>query len=147
MNKHEFETLTGLQVGADEYEAIEKVYTATEDDKHKFCQMWKDATPDSRGYMMSMAIEHEKVIEKHKAEEEKTRKFIGELSKEKNKVINGLLNAMLDSVNKMSDPELREVCIKHMGKAEYLRRMLDRGYNFWEDDKVMLSNILQEYID
>lgn len=33
MNKHEFETLTGLQVGADEYEAIEKVYTATEDDK------------------------------------------------------------------------------------------------------------------
>jgi hypothetical protein len=34
-----------------------------------------------------------------------------------------------------------------MGKAEYLRRMLDKGYNFWEDDRVMLSNILQEYID
>lgn len=147
MTQQEFQQLTGLQVEAQEYRRIEEVYMSTQEEKQEFCQMWKDATEASRKYMLKMAEIKNAQAESHRQYTEKQANAHQQIIAEKDAKIEALLDAAFESTQSMSDPKLRKVCIEHMGKAEYLRRMLDKGYDFWEEDKQMLSDILQEYID
>lgn len=143
MTQQKFQQLTGLQVEAQEYRRIEEVYMSTQEEKQEFCQMWKDATEASRKYMLKMA----ETINDQAKYTKKQANAHQQIVAEREATIEELLDAAFESTQSMSDPKLRKVCIEHMGKAEYLRKMLDKGYDFWEEDKQMLSDILQEYID
>ena len=128
MTQQEFQELTGLEVSPEQFGDIHDAYMSIPDGKHDFCQMWKNATEESRRVMILL-----------------TRSIKGGDNtinniNAKNKA---LLDAMFESVHRFSDPELRNVCIEHMGKREYLLKMLDKGYRFWDDDKEMLRNILE----
>lgn len=135
MLQSEFESRVGFIVTPGDYEMIEKVYLATNEDKDAFCDMWKNASVKSRKYMLSMVA---------KQEEES-----GHIERRYNNLcqdMEEMLDLMFERAHKMSDPELRKACIKRMGRSGYIKRTLEKGYSLWEEDKKELVTILSNVI-
>ena len=133
MTQKEFETRIGREVSSSKYEAIEKVYMQTEMDKDEFCEMWKEATPSSRAYMI-------KTAEIHQNREHRLMSEIKGAAKTKE----SLLDIMFESAQVMGDEKLRETCIKHMGEKAYLIKLLESGHSFWELDHKLLIEVLSK---
>ena len=133
MTQKEFEALVGYEVSPNEYELIEKVYYLLDTDKQDFCIMWKSASQEARNSMEAMALKVENSYAKKQH-------LIDKLVYDKNH----LAEEVFEAVHRTSDLKLREVCINYFGRAGYIRMMLSRGYNLWEDDKTMLLKLLSE---
>ena len=127
MTQKEFETLTGKEVTAEEYQNIEAVYMADKDmDKVAFCEMWVNTPKAAQKMMIEMAVNEQRV-----------KYNVQSLLNEKKH----LLDVMFGSVQRMSDPELRKECIKQMGAKEYCKKLLKGGLKLWEDDKQLMIEI------
>lgn len=131
MTQKEFETLTGKEVTAEEYQNIEAVYMADKGmDKVAFCEMWVNTPKAAQKMMIEMAVNEQRVKNDAKV-------AVQSLLNEKKH----LLDVMFESVQRMSDPELRKECIKQMGAKEYCKKLLEGGYKLWEDDKQLMIEI------
>ena len=121
MTQQEFIERTGLNVNAETYASIETVYMNTDLDKDAFCKAWKS----------NRSLLHEV--------ETKTI-LVRELYEQQQRMVDFLII----QAEKWSASDLREKAIQMIGGKEYLRIKLEKGYNFWEADKQMLSEILSE---
>ena len=50
---------------------------------------------------------------------------------------------LIEQAEKWSASDLREKAIRMIGEREYLRRKIERGFNLWEVDKVLLVELLK----
>lgn len=121
MTQKEFEERTGKPVTAEVYANIEKVYMNTNLDKDAFCNAYKKAP---------------QVL----SELEKQTVLVRELFEERRM----MANFLIEQAQKWSASDLREKAIRMIGEKEYLRRKLEKGYEFWDIDKKMLNEILLE---
>lgn len=121
MTQKEFTEITGLNVNAETYESIEKVYMNTDLDKDAFCKAWKS----NRNLLHE--VETKTIL-------------VRELYEQRNQMVDFLIK----QAEKWSASDLRLKAIQMIGEKEYLRRKLERGYNLWEEDKKMLNEILLE---
>lgn len=132
MTQKEFETLVGYEVSSVEYQNIEMVYMADEDmDKRDFCNMWKNLSEPAQDMMIKMARDKNRTIADGRV-------AVQELLNEKRRI----LEVMFERTQKMSDPVLRQECIKQMGGKAYIKKLVEGGYSLWEDDKSLLIEIL-----
>lgn len=50
---------------------------------------------------------------------------------------------LIEQAEKWSASDLREKAIRMIGEREYLRWKIERGFNLWEADKVLLVELLK----
>lgn len=55
---------------------------------------------------------------------------------------NDMANFLIEQAEKWSASDLRDRAIEMVGKKEYLRRKIEKGFNLWEVDKEMLMEVL-----
>ena len=120
MTLKEFEERTGKPISAETYDAIEKMYMNTELDKDEFCKLYMKAP----GAL---------------AEIEKQTVLVRELFEEKK----CMADFLIEQAERWSASDLREKAIRMIGEREYLRRKIERGFNLWEVDKVLLVELLK----
>ena len=54
----------------------------------------------------------------------------------------GLADWLTEQAEKWAATDLRDKAIQILGAREYLRRKIKRGYNLWEVDKELLTELL-----
>lgn len=129
MTQQEFEQLTGTNVTSAEYLRIENVYMADlNQSKQEFCKMWVKTPKSAQEMMIDMTLDLQA-----------TKDDLLQLTKSNDE----LLDIMFERTQKMSDPELRKSCIKHMGEKVYIQKLLQGKYNLWEDDRDLIIQNLK----
>lgn len=81
----------------------------------------------------SANIEYERLLKKQCNE-------LDELRGQKNEMIDFLI----EQAEKWSASDLRQAAIEMIGKKEYLRRKMEKGFNLWELDKEILLEVLRD---
>lgn len=120
MTQKEFEERTGRSVTAEVYANIEKVYMNTNLDKDAFCKAYMKAP------QVLSELEKQTVLARKLFEEKKC-----------------MADFLIMQAEKWSASDLREKAIRMIGEREYLRRKIERGFNLWEADKVLLVELLK----
>lgn len=141
MTQQEFETRTGLNVSASEFDYIHRVYMAAGSlDKDAFCKEWKASHKAIRTSAILCAIVEENehnvgnigcLQQQFKCEKENFKAYSEHMA-----------DFLILQAEKWSAPDLREKAIKMVGTKEYIRRRLNFGFGLWEDDKKALTQIL-----
>ena len=142
MTQQEFETRTGLNVSASEFDFIHRVYMAAGAlGKDDFCKEWKASHKAIRTSAILCAIVEEN---------EHNVGYIGSLQsqlkreKENFKAYSEhMADFLILQAEKWSASDLREKAIKLVGIKEYLRRRIEFGFGLWADDKQALDEILR----
>lgn len=132
MLQAEFKNLTGLDITPEEYQEVENVYMSSDYSKEYFCNMWKNASEEARCWMIDMS----RMIIRNQAHMMKMAKQQREIE-----------DAMFESVQKFSDPDLRKVCIESMGKKNYIKKMINEERNLWEADRQMIVEMISDISD
>lgn len=57
---------------------------------------------------------------------------------------NDMVNFLIEQAEKWSAGDLRDRAIEMIGKKEYLRRKIEKGFNLWAVDKEMLMEVLAD---
>ena len=139
MTQKEFEDRTKLSVTADEFDAIDDMYMACGDniDKDKFCSLYM--TKDGRLTLMAeMAKQRKKADEALRVAKNEVRQAEEDMLKFQS----GLADWLTEQAEKWAATDLRDKAIQILGAREYLRRKIKRGYNLWEVDKELLTELL-----
>ena len=139
MTQKEFEDRTKLSVTADEFDAIDDMYMACGDniDKDKFCSLYM--TKDGRLTLMAeMAKQRKKADESLRVAKNEVRQAEEDMLKFQS----GLADWLTEQAEKWAATDLRDKAIQILGAREYLRRKIKRGYNLWEVDKELLTELL-----
>ena len=139
MTQKEFEDRTKLSVTADEFDAIDDMYMACGDniDKDKFCSLYM--TKDGRLTLMAeMAKQRKKADEALRVAKNEVRQAEEDMLKFQS----GLADWLTEQAEKWAATDLRDKAIQVLGAREYLRRKIKRGYNLWEVDKELLTELL-----
>lgn len=139
MLQKEFEERTRLSVTADEFDAINDIYMACGDlvDKDRFCDLYK--TKEGRHELMCyMAGEKKYADEALRLAKNDVRKAEERMQD----YVNELADWLIEQAEKYSAADLRSKAIKILGEREYLRRKIKGGFNLWEIDKELLTEIL-----
>lgn len=75
--------------------------------------------------------------------------FRGQLEERNNEIDdlheqkNSMADFLIEQSEKWSAGDLRDKVIEMVGKKEYLRRKIEKGFNLWEVDKEMLMEVLR----
>ena len=139
MTQKEFEDRTKLSVTADEFDAIDDMYMACGDniDKDKFCSLYM--TKDGRLTLMAeMAKQRKKADEALRVAKNEMRQAEEDMLKFQS----GLADWLTEQAEKWAATDLRDKAIQILGAREYLRRKIKRGYNLWDVDKELLTELL-----
>ena len=139
MTQKEFEDRTKLSVTADEFDAIDDMYMACGDniDKDKFCSLYM--TKEGRLTLMAeMAKQRKKADEALRVAKNEVRQAEEDMLKFQS----GLADWLTEQAEKWAATDLRDKAIQILGAREYLRRKIKRGYNLWEVDKELLTELL-----
>lgn len=120
MTQKEFEERTKKSVTAETYANIEKAYMNTDLDKDEFCNLYMKA-PSA-----ILEIERKTISVRKLCEEKKL-----------------MANFLIEQAEKWSAGDLREKAIEMIGKKEYLRRKIEKGFNLWDADKELLIELLK----
>ena len=139
MTQKEFEDRTKLSVTADEFDAIDDMYMACGDniDKDKFCSLYM--TKEGRLTLMAeMAKQRKKADEALRV----AKNDIRQAEEDMLKFQSGLADWLTEQAEKWAATDLRDKAIQILGAREYLRRKIKRGYNLWEVDKELLTELL-----
>ena len=120
MTQKEFEERTGKSVLAETYDVIEKMYMNTELDKDEFCKLYMKA-PGALAEIEKQTVLARKLFEEKKC----------------------MADFLIAQAEKWSASYLREKAIIMIGEREYLRRKIERKFNLWEADKVLLVELLK----
>ena len=139
MTQKEFEDRTKLSVTADEFDAIDDMYMACGDniDKDKFCSLYM--TKDGRLTLMAeMAKQRKKADEALRVAKNEVRQAEEDMLKFQS----GLADWLTEQAEKWAATDLRDKAIQILGAREYLRRKIKRGYNLWDVDKELLTELL-----
>ena len=139
MTQKEFEDRTKLSVTADEFDAIDDMYMACGDniDKDKFCSLYM--TKDGRLTLMAeMAKQRKKADEALRVAKNEVRQAEEDMLKFQS----GLADWLTEQAEKWAATDLRDKAIQILGAREYLRRKIKRGFNLWDVDKELLTELL-----
>ena len=139
MTQKEFEDRTKLSVTADEFDAIDDMYMACGDniDKDKFCSLYM--TKEGRLTLMAeMAKQRKKADEALRVAKNEVRQAEEDMLKFQS----GLADWLTEQAEKWAATDLRDKAIQILGAREYLRRKIKRGYNLWDVDKELLTELL-----
>ena len=139
MTQKEFEDRTKLSVTADEFDAIDDMYMACGDniDKDKFCSLYM--TKDGRLTLMAeMAKQRKKADEALRVAKNEVRQAEEDMLKFQS----GLADWLTEQAEKWAATDRRDKAIQILGAREYLRRKIKRGYNLWDVDKELLTELL-----
>ena len=139
MTQKEFEDRTKLSVTADEFDAIDDMYMACGDniDKDKFCSLYM--TKEGRLTLMAeMAKQRKKADEALRIAKNEVRQAEEDMLKFQS----GLADWLTEQAEKWAATDLRDKAIQILGAREYLRRKIKRGYNLWDVDKELLTELL-----
>lgn len=143
MTQQEFESRTGLNVSASDFDYINRVYMAAGPlDKDTFCDEWKDRHKNIRTseIVCSLVMENENQAE--------TIRLQGTQLQREQENFHAFSSHMVDflilQAHKWSATDLREKAIKLVGKREYLRRVIDMKLDFWKADLEALVEILKD---
>ena len=139
MTQKEFEDRTKLSVTADEFDAIDDMYMACGDniDKDKFCSLYM--TKEGRLTLMAeMAKQRKKADEALRVAKNEMRQAEEDMLKFQS----GLADWLTEQAEKWAATDLRDKAIQILGAREYLRRKIERGYNLWDVDKELLTELL-----
>lgn len=165
MNIHEFETLTGLSVSAEEYAKIEKIYlNAGELDKESFCKGWKQAKESSREVMEAISdnveskrvhinrldkkiealeadLDHERDIKELRvAELEEADTRIKELEAERDRLSSEKIKLAIALLNAGFDAQAIEI----LGHATIIGLKCGAGIELTEADKKFLADTFKD---
>ena len=139
MTQKEFEDRTKLSVTADEFDAIDDMYMACGDniDKDKFCSLYM--TKEGRLTLMAeMAKQRKKADEALRL----AKNDIRQAEEDMLKFQSGLADWLTEQAEKWAATDLRDKAIQILGAREYLRRKIKRGFNLWDVDKELLTELL-----
>ena len=141
MTQKEFETRFGQEVPAESFDYANRVYMAAGDiDKDKFCEEWKDQHLRNSDIVTALTMEVEKLN--------------GNL-KEKQNYLEGAINLQDELAHFIADmahlsfsgisngAELRKKAIAVLGKREYLKHFITRGYELEQFDRDAIVEILK----
>ena len=141
MTQQEFETRTGLNVSASDFDYINRVYMAAGSlDKDAFCSEWKTSHKAIRTseIVCTLVMENENQAETIRLQGKQLQR-----EQENFKAYNDhMADFLILQAEKWSASDLREKAIKMVGMKEYLRRRLNFGFGLWEEDKKALTEIL-----
>ena len=129
MTQQEFEERTGVKMTAQEYVAVENAYMAIGDDidKDQFCKIWSDKKQLAE-IMTSRAIEYQR-------QKEQAQKAL-------RKMENDLADFLLEQGQEYDDEVMSGKASELVGRAEVIRRKLDRGYILCNSDiKYIMTNL------
>lgn len=137
MTQNEFEQRTNMNVTAEEYQKIEKLYmSAGNIDKDTFCKEYKKVASSRIVTELHLQVRMlENQVESLKSDKK-------QMASDKDE----LIDFMIEQSEKYSSSELRQRAIELLGAKEYLRRKLERGYNLWELDRKLLVELLSNII-
>lgn len=140
MTQQEFETLTGLNVSASEFDYINRIYMATNFQKDKFCAEWKTSHKAIRtsDILCDMLMESEN----REATLNDTRKLYKAACDNAQRFNSDMADFLIEQYEVTGTTALREKAIKLIGKREYLRRKVEAGYVLTKEDRAALSEIL-----
>ena len=128
-----------MSVTADEFDAIDDMYMACGDniDKDKFCSLYM--TEEGRLTLMAeMAKQRKKADEALRVAKNEVRQAEEDMLKFQS----GLADWLTEQAEKWAATDLRDKAIQILGAREYLRRKIKRGYNLWDVDKELLTELL-----
>lgn len=134
MLQSEFEKLTGIKVGNEEYAAIETIYNESDLDKQTFCKEWMKNDRDVMTKRMAEIIAN-------------LNKRIFALKEENNKQakqIHVLGMVLLNENERHPSDILRESAIQAIGFKEYINVKLKDGYSLCHEDKEALIELINK---
>lgn len=140
MTQKEFETRFGQEVPTGSFDFANRVYMAACNiDKDKFCEEWKDQHLRNSDTVTALTMEVEKLNGNLKANQNyldgalklnyELAHFIADMA---HLAFNGISNGA----------ELRKKAIEVLGKREYLKHFITRGYELEQFDRDALVEIL-----
>ena len=142
MTQQEFETRTGLNVSATEFDYIHRVYMATNFQKDDFCKEWKaNHTLRSSNIVCDLMMQKEasdRVAEANHEALSNALKMQDELAK----FIADMAHLAFSA--RSNGKELRRKAVEVLGKHEYLKYVITKGYELEQYDREDLLNILSE---
>lgn len=134
MLQSEFEKLTGIKVGNEEYAAIETIYNESDLDKQTFCKEWMKNDRDVMTKRMAEIIAN-------------LNKRIFALKEENNKQakqIHVLGMVLLNENERHPSDILSESAIQAIGFKEYINVKLKDGYSLCHEDKEALIELINK---
>lgn len=120
MTQKEFEERIGESITVEAYANIERTYMNTNLDKDEFCKAYMKAP------QTLIELEKQTVL-------------VRELYEERDR----LANFLIEQAEKLHAHDLREKASCMLGEKEYIRRKVEKGFNLWEEDRVMLIELLK----
>lgn len=138
----EFNELTKLNVGVDEYSRIEKAYMLFPNlSKVAFCTMWMTLTDAERKDMILAQETHEAEV---KALKEQIAKKDREISRLKDDVVVKCAKRLAHEYAENGSEETREVGMEAVGTREFYALLLEGGYDLNEEDREDIAYILRK---
>jgi hypothetical protein len=129
MTQQEFTDRTGLTPIPETFDNIHRIYMAAGDmDKDLFCKEWGPSMHDN-AIVCALTSRVECL-------EDRVRLDSIEM--------NNMVDFLIDQAEKWSASDLREKAIRIIGKQEYLRRKIERGYGLWKKDQDDIIEILSQ---
>ena len=134
MLQSEFEKLTGIKVGNEEYAAIETIYNESDLDKQTFCKEWMKNDRDVMTKRMAEIIAslNERIFSLHGDNEKQA------------KELRALGMVLLNANEEHPSNVLRESAIMTLGFKEYISVKLENGYNLSQDDRAQLIELIKD---
>lgn len=129
MLQTEFEKLTGKTVTEELYAEIEKVYMACNLDKVAFCEDWKQRKLENSDIVWDLAGRYENVMKAFAASR---------------KQLDNIAVFLIEQAHKYSSVECRDKAISMVGKKDFLAYKLEHEMKLWDDERVMMIEILKE---
>ena len=139
MTQKEYEERTRSSVTADEFDVINDMYMACGDlvDKDRFCDLYR--TKEGRHELMCHMAGEKKVADEALR---LAKNDIRQAEEDMLKFQSGLADWLTEQAEKWAATDLRDKAIQILGAREYLRRKIKRGYNLWDVDKELLTELL-----
>ena len=134
MLQHEFEKLTGMDVPAEIYCRIDRVYLRCGDiDKQTFCKKWKEGDTLAIMEMLAAEIERQgKLLDQYRQEAEEAK-----IKKTK------IAAALIKAAAQYKDTSLKRIAIDLVGIREVVTMSLENGEKLCADERDFLLELLQ----
>lgn len=141
MTQQEFETRFGQEVTPESFDYANRVYMAAGNlDKDQFCKEWKNQHIRNSDTVTALTMEVEALQRQAKANHDALEGAL-KLQDELAYFIADMAHLAFNAIG--NGAELRKKAIQVLGKREYLKHVITRGYELEQFDRDALVEILK----
>lgn len=127
MTQKEFEDRTGIKPTEEEFDYIHAVYLNTSMNKDEFCKDFK-----KHGDSRIIRDVHVRVLN-----------YEMKCERQKN-AINELADFLIGKAHAYDDTDFRNQAVKLVGEMDVVKRTIELGLPFWDEDRKVVLSIIEE---